>query len=391
MSLLAGRSSSYAPMNTSDDESDSIHAEVEDEVVMEGGKEDPPDTDGDSEEEEDYTEEDENTEEFQSARREEFKEEVDVEDPVYPVSTSSPYSVDQVYSESTSPPYSVATTTRSTPRDVSFQAPEESFQQPHTPPATARKDSAKTPPLPPAIINRSAVKSKSKNDGEAPEDAFLSSPIGLAGLGCLIGLLLAGIAVGVALGVTKPWEPAETPKSVPSPSPTALGDTLSPTSFPTRAPIPLSLADEELLELFASVVGDIVYAPQTPHYEAGQWMLYGDPQRTGRRYLQDNTNDYDSESLDYIQRYLLVLLWYGTTDLGRNPWLSCNPPPPMPTQIEGCLYQKPVGKLTNGVISYTAIPWTRWLTGADECEWAGVSCETVEGRLSVTSIELGKC
>jgi hypothetical protein len=393
-SFLAGRSSSYAPMNTSDDEESE---------VMVVDKEDPPDSgedylDSEEEEEEDFTEEGENTEEFQSVNPEEFKEEVDVEDQMYPERAASPNSMDPVYSESTSHPYSVAAATstspsystataRSTPRDVSFQTPEESFSQSNTPPATRNNYSTRTQPLPPATTNRSsAVKSKSKNDGEAPEDAFLSSPTALAGLGCLIGLLLSGIAVGVALGVTKPWEPSPAPRSVPSPSPTALGDTLSPTNLPTRAPIPLSLEDEELLELFASVVGDIVYAPQTPHYEAGQWMLYGDPQRTGRRYLQD----YDSQSLDHIQRYLLVLLWYGTTDLGRDPWLSCNPPPSMPMQDENCIYQKPVGKLANGIISYTPIPWTRWLTGADECEWAGVSCKTVEGRLSVTGIELGK-
>ena len=230
---------------------------------------------------------------------------------------------------------------------------------------------------------------RAKGVKEAEEDRFLSSMNGLVCMGILIFLLLTTIVLGTGLGVAKPWE-----KDVVSPPPSSTASP-SPTEYPTLAPVSVSPEDQELLDLLETVVGDVVYEEGTPYFEAAQWMLYRDPSRaTSRRYsrreLQQDDSSYTDEERDFVQRYLLVFLWYATTNNGEEGWLSCNPVRPTFTD-EDCEYQKAIRRLPSGEIQYKTVPWTRWLSGAEECNWAGVTCaSTSSGRLAVTAIDLGK-
>lgn len=228
---------------------------------------------------------------------------------------------------------------------------------------------------------------------EATEDQCLGSVQGLIVIGILLFLAVAGIAIGTGLGVAKPFEDESVPSTPTTIAPSAAP---SPSLMPTFAPVPLSPEDEELLSLWETVVGEIVYEEATPYYEAAQWMLYRDPTRVTRRgyrrRLQSNNTviiEYTDDDLDYIQRYLLVFLYFATTNNGRRQWTSCNPIGPEFTE-EDCVYSKAIRKLPSGEIQYEPIPWTRWLSGAEECNWAGVTCTTnSQNRLAVSAIDLG--
>ena len=258
---------------------------------------------------------------------------------------------------------------------------------------------------------------------EASEDKCLSSTTGLVAIGVLLFLAVAAICIGAGLGVAKPWEEEKVvtrggfdPSSAPSIA----------AEFPTFSPVEPSPEDEELLGLWESIVGSAIYEQGSPYFEASQWMLYRDPSRIAdtstpplrflrraaqlesrfqeedRRSLQTNeTTDvvtapapidfsvYTDDELDYIQRYLLTFLWYATTNNGQTGWESCNPVFPEFTEVD-CQYKKAIRKLPDTSIQYQPIPWKRWLSGADECDWAGITCSTNDqGRLVVTAIDLG--
>ncbi len=277
-----------------------------------------------------------------------------------------------------------------TPVDV--ETPKEIAQKAPSPPQEELPEQA-----PRMVRAPSIVQLDTKAVQEAKEDQCLSSLQGLVVIGILLFLAVAGIAIGTGLGVAKPFEE----KNIP-PTPTVSPSfTPAPSVFPTFAPVPLTLEDEELLSLWETVVGDVVYEEDTPYYEAAQWMLYRDPSRVTRRgyrrHLQSNNNtttttntiEYTDEDLNYIQRYLLVFLYFATTNNGRRQWTSCNPVVPEYTE-EDCVYSKAIRKLPSGEIQYEPIPWTRWLSGADECDWAGVTCTTnAQNRLVVSGIDLG--
>jgi len=270
---------------------------------------------------------------------------------------------------------------------------------------------------------------------ETSEDRCLSSTTGLVTIGILMFLAVAAICIGTGLGVAKPWEepPAVViPKNISTP--TSAPSVIR--VFPTFSPAEPSPEDEELIGLWETVVGNVISQPGTPYYEAAQWMLYRDPSRvsTGndeaddeivaedpeeveeerdgdervlRRLRRSNgrgrlpqrslqteqgiptTVVYTDEEQDYIQRFLLVFLYFASTNNGQVEWESCNPIKPDYT-TEDCVYQKAIRKLPDGTIQYQPIPWKRWLSGADECNWAGITCSTNEqGRLVITGIDLG--
>lgn len=183
----------------------------------------------------------------------------------------------------------------------------------------------------------------------------------------IAGLAVGGGAAGLAVGLV---DIDDAPN--PAPSPMAPTAPTAPPLFPTAAPqtaAPVTDEDAALLALFASVVGDDVYVPGTTANDAAEWMVFEDTRPR---------SDDDEEN---IQRYLLAFHYFATTKDGD--WLSCGQS--ASDDVE-CVYLKPT---TGG--GYIEIPWIRWLSEADECEWAGVTCRTMEGSLRVTEIELGRC
>lgn len=231
-----------------------------------------------------------------------------------------------------------------------------------------------------------ASKKPSKSIDEAPEDACLSNRRVQVGFFASIVLVVV-IVVAAVVSVSLDDDGAGPPTMEPTLS-------FDPSTMPSFAPNPIAPEDEALLELWESVVGEAIYEEGTAYNEAAQWMLFRDPSRmspdsTGgeaTRFLQE----YSDSDLDSIQRFLLTYLWFATTNNGREQWISCNPSVSTDFEEEDCIYQKVIRRVPEG-LQYTQIPWTRWLSGADECDWAGITCKTTpSGRSAVSGIDLGK-
>ena len=75
----------------------------------------------------------------------------------------------------------------------------------------------------------------------------------------------------------------------------------------------------------------------------------------------------------FMQRYLMSLVWFRTSDNGRKPWLTCNPTTGMNSST-ACQFLNFTSVDDNGSVSYSEDVSTRWLSDTDECEWAGVQC-----------------
>jgi hypothetical protein len=150
-------------------------------------------------------------------------------------------------------------------------------------------------------------------------------------------LLVVVVAVGVAIAVTQ--TKSKSPAGAPTVAPTTTRETLG---------------IEEQLQL---VVGQQKLADtNTPYYKAMDWIINKDPMKLG----PDATN--------LIQRYLTALLYFSTTEFG--PWLSCNPAEK--GQDESCMWAQLATVFPN---TYQEVPWYRWLSSYNECQWAGVFCD----------------
>jgi hypothetical protein len=207
-----------------------------------------------------------------------------------------------------------------------------------------------------------------------------------------VAIWIVLIAVGIVVGVTvserekKVLDPIDVPTV--SPAPTALGETRSPTMLvPTVAPTAMpSESTETFLDVFAQVAGDAVYEEGSSARLAAEWMLTQDPSGTS---LNFNV----MSQAAWQQRYLLVYLYYRTTDNRQSEWLSCNPPVFVGSQTTDCQFANPT-ELPGGRLVFDRVPSGRWLSAAHECDWGGISCQTVAddvtgSRLAVTSILLG--
>lgn len=204
-----------------------------------------------------------------------------------------------------------------------------------------------------------------------------------------IVIVAAGIVTGVSIAgrEKKVLDPIEEPTV--SPSPTFPGETANPTVFqptvsPTDRPTPPT---ETFLDLFAQVVGDDVYEQGTSAQLAADWMLTQDPAQTPLNFEVQS-------QLGWQQRYLLVFLYYATTNNRQSEWLSCNPPIFAGSQTVDCQFANPT-ELPGGRLVYDRVPSNRWLSAANECDWAGITCQTISdevtgARLAVTSILLGE-
>ena len=80
------------------------------------------------------------------------------------------------------------------------------------------------------------------------------------------------------------------------------------------------------------------------------------------------------DSLNFVQRYLMAYFFFATSI--KRPWSSgCNPPEN--GESDNCMYKR----LTSlEPITYTEVPWNRWLSKKGECFWAGVYCDD-DGQL----------
>jgi hypothetical protein len=95
----------------------------------------------------------------------------------------------------------------------------------------------------------------------------------------------------------------------------------------------------------------------SPYRKALDWVQDKDPLALG------------PDTANFIQRYLAVYFFYATSI--KQPWSGgCNPP--INGENDTCIYTR---LASLDPVSYTAIPWNRWLSKEFECSWAGIYCD----------------
>jgi hypothetical protein len=139
----------------------------------------------------------------------------------------------------------------------------------------------------------------------------------------------------------------------------------SPTFAPTDAPT--TTAEGIYRDQFIAVVGPQVNVDDSAHDRAAHWIMYEDRQRLSPL----------SESL--IQRYILVLFYFKTTNNEATPWKSCNRP--RFNEDAACDFQHFTRSPLDDSIIFEPEKATRWLSNMHECDWVGVTCD--EGAIVV--------
>lgn len=157
------------------------------------------------------------------------------------------------------------------------------------------------------------------------------------------GLLFITVAIAIIVVVATSGEEGETVILTPEP-------TVAPTQSPTSAIE--SIYSRTIAE---AIRNEKVYEPGTPHYSATQWIINDDP----KELAPDDPN--------FLQRFMMAFLWFHTTENGTSEWFSCNPP--KPDEDSNCVFQDALALVppSDGI---------RWLSGEDECTWAGVQCQS---------------
>jgi hypothetical protein len=162
-------------------------------------------------------------------------------------------------------------------------------------------------------------------------------------VGCIAMIVIVASTIGVlSLSMSDPSdELPETP----------------PTSAPTCERCGLGI--EAALEL--AVGSDKLYNTSSPYYEAMEWILFEDSRALG----PTDTN--------LLQRYILATFYFDTHQ--QSEWLSCNRPIEENSEDDTCEHMLLSGITAEGPTEFTKVPSNRWLGAAEECTWAGVSCD----------------
>ena len=126
-------------------------------------------------------------------------------------------------------------------------------------------------------------------------------------------------------------------------------------------------------KVFADIVGDVVNENGSPYDNAASWLISFDSAR-----LSLNADN-------LIQRYILAVFYYLTTDNDTSRWRSCNPPNLFLGETSECVYEELIDNDVSGP-TYLQVPGVRWLSGENECSWSGVICDSSG---FVTGIDLG--
>jgi len=177
-----------------------------------------------------------------------------------------------------------------------------------------------------------------------------------AGLGvflCVLatGLVIAAIVLLRGKPIEKPPEPTFSPTKV-------FEDFAYASSGNTPTSSPRNI--KKLVEQLSNEVGDAVSEVGTMEYLAARWIIYDDPMEL---YWYDPT---------LIQRYLLSLFYFKTTNGGESPWRSCNQPRPQDNST--CQHLR-FNRLINDTIEYKPEDAIRWLSEEHECDWIGCVCD----------------
>jgi len=142
-------------------------------------------------------------------------------------------------------------------------------------------------------------------------------------------------------------------------------DYVPPSSAPTAFREGIGIA-EQIERLVGS---DVLKDENSAYSKALDWITFEDPMEV------------TVEDFNFLQRYIVAYFWYATT--AESPWLSCNPP--TGDETKSCFYQKLVSSFP---LQYDPVPWIRWLSESNECQWAGVVCDDLD---QIRAIEISKC
>jgi hypothetical protein len=139
---------------------------------------------------------------------------------------------------------------------------------------------------------------------------------------------------------------------------------------PVQVPYRGTLGIRETIELF--VHKNELEDPTSPYRKALDWITYNDPMAV------------TPEQAHFVQRYIIAYLYFATSV--KQPWNSgCAPvSPDTREQADRCQWLY--------MVDMTRDPWHlsayRWLSGASECDWAGIECDE---SLQIRSVLLSKC
>lgn len=137
-----------------------------------------------------------------------------------------------------------------------------------------------------------------------------------------------------------------------------------PTAAPTPSPTSMPTSTIDLEEFF----GDVPTPFRTSFDVTLAWF--------------GNTTGVPVQSRG-LQRFVLSWLYHHTTDNGQSPWIACNPPDGNTTifnDTDACVFFSvlEVSFFTSGgtdlCLAYNPETDARWLSEADECGWAGITC-----------------
>jgi hypothetical protein len=164
--------------------------------------------------------------------------------------------------------------------------------------------------------------------------------------GMLSCVLVTVVAIAVSVGVT-----SNKTNNDPTPAPSSFRETIG------------------IQEQLISVVGtEKLNDPDSPHAKAADWIMNDDPLQLL------------PESFNLIQRYVLAMFYFASSE--KEAWKSCNPPEE--GENSTCVYKELLE--VEPELSYGSKVWIRWLSGEDECDWAGVFCDE---NSYVAALELG--
>jgi hypothetical protein len=123
--------------------------------------------------------------------------------------------------------------------------------------------------------------------------------------------------------------------------------------------LPSGFNENDILSSLAGEVGGAVFEVGTPHHLAAQWIISPD--------------GLPADSSRLLQRYIIALFYYQTSENGQSPWRSCNPP--NEAEDDTCTFLE-FTRLPNDDITDEPRPGrVRWLSSQDECDWEGALSE----------------
>lgn len=153
-----------------------------------------------------------------------------------------------------------------------------------------------------------------------------------------------------------------------------MGPNIDASQMVTTAPTgsPSTGAEAIFMNEMSAIVGDGVFKENSYLGRAANWMMNDDPKGLG---------PFDPT---FLQRFILVVIYFSTTSTMGGTWQTCNPPGT--EEDTSCSFGVLI-RQEDDSLGYQYQRSFRWLSAESECVWAGVTCD--EGR--VNSISLGKC